>query len=79
MKAKRTYKDSLFRNIFNDKRRMQRIYKALTRKLIPLSDININYAKTASSCRNATTSNATASSLTMYAKKWPLARHCTRP
>ena len=41
MKAKRTYKDSLFRNIFNDKRRLQRIYKALTGKLIPLSDIKI--------------------------------------
>jgi len=41
MKAKRTYKDSLFRNIFNDKRRLQRIYRALTGKLIPLSDIRI--------------------------------------
>ena len=41
MKAKRTYKDSLFRDIFNDKRRLQQIYKALTGKLVPLKDIKI--------------------------------------
>lgn len=41
MKAKRTYKDSLFRDIFNDKRRLQQIYKALTGKLILLKDIKI--------------------------------------
>ncbi len=41
MKAKRTYKDSLFRNIFNDKKRLQGIYKALTGELVPLSDIKI--------------------------------------
>ena len=41
MKAKRTYKDSLFRDIFNDKRRLQQIYQALTGKLIPLEDIKI--------------------------------------
>ena len=41
MKEKRTYKDSLFRDIFNDKRRLQQIYKALTGNLIPLKDIKI--------------------------------------
>ncbi|WP_029540961.1 Rpn family recombination-promoting nuclease/putative transposase [Selenomonas sp. AB3002] len=41
MKPKRTYKDSLFRDIFNDKRRLQRIYHALTGKLIPLNEIKI--------------------------------------
>lgn len=41
MKPKRTYKDSLFRDIFNDKRRLQRIYQALTGKLVPLKDIKI--------------------------------------
>lgn len=30
MKAKRTYKDSLFRHIFNDKKRLASLYKALT-------------------------------------------------
>ena len=41
MKAKRTYKDSLFRDIFNNKRRLQRIYEALTGTHISLSDITI--------------------------------------
>jgi len=41
MKAKRTYKDSLFRDIFNDKRRLQSIYMALTGNLVPLKDIKI--------------------------------------
>ena len=41
MKAKRTYKDSLFRDIFNNKRRLQQIYEALTGKHISLSDITI--------------------------------------
>ena len=41
MKAKRTYKDSLFRDIFNNKHRLQRIYEALTGKHVSLSDITI--------------------------------------
>ena len=41
MKPKRTYKDSLFRDIFNDKKRLQGIYKALTGNLIPLKEIKI--------------------------------------
>ncbi|MBQ1510741.1 MAG: Rpn family recombination-promoting nuclease/putative transposase [Selenomonadaceae bacterium] len=41
MKAKRIYKDSLFRDIFNDRRRLQRIYKALTGRLVTLKDIKI--------------------------------------
>lgn len=41
MKAKRTYKDSLFRDIFNDKKRLQAIYRALTGQLVPLADIKI--------------------------------------
>ena len=44
MKPKRTYKDSLFRNIFNDKKRLQHIYKALTGKLIPLKDIKRRFS-----------------------------------
>ena len=88
MKAKRTYKDSLFRNIFNDKRRLQRIYKALTGKLIPLSDIKITTLRGTffedikndiSFMAGNQHISATASSLTRYAPKWPLARLSTRP
>ena len=39
MKAKRTYKDSLFRDIFNDKKRLQSLYRALSGRMIPLQDI----------------------------------------
>ena len=41
MKPKRTYKDSLFRDIFNDRKRLQRIYKALTGEFVALKDIKI--------------------------------------
>lgn len=41
MKPKRTYKDSLFRDIFNNKKRLQGIYKALTGKVAPLNEIKI--------------------------------------
>lgn len=41
MKAKRTYKDSLFRHIFNDKKRLASLYKALTGETISLRDIRI--------------------------------------
>ena len=41
MKEKRTYKDSLFRDIFNDKRRLQGIYEALTGKRVPVREIQI--------------------------------------
>ena len=40
-KAKRTYKDSMFRDIFNDKKRLQRLFKALSGRLVPLRDIKI--------------------------------------
>lgn len=41
MKARRTYKDSLFRDIFNDKKRLQRIYYALTGEMVAVKDIKI--------------------------------------
>lgn len=41
MKAKRTYKDSLFRHIFNDKKRLASLYKALTGETISPRDIRI--------------------------------------
>ena len=41
MKPKRIYKDSLFRDIFNDKRRLQRLYLALTGKHTAAKDIRI--------------------------------------
>ncbi|MBO6245170.1 MAG: hypothetical protein J6N55_02680, partial [Anaerovibrio sp.] len=41
MKARRTYKDSLFRDIFNDKKRLQGIYYALTGEKVAVKDIKI--------------------------------------
>ena len=41
MKTKLTYKDSLFRDISNDKKRLQGIYRALTGQFLPLMDINL--------------------------------------
>ena len=41
MKPKRTYKDSLFRDIFNNKRRLQRLYLALTGKTAAIKDIRV--------------------------------------
>ena len=41
MKARRTYKDSLFRDIFNDKKRLQGIYYALTGEKVAIKDIEI--------------------------------------
>ena len=41
MKPKRTYKDSLFRDIFNNKKRLQDLYHALTGKHASLKDIRI--------------------------------------
>ena len=42
MKAKRTYKDSLFRNIFNNKVRLRNLYEALSGRKVNASDIHIN-------------------------------------
>ena len=42
MKAKRTYKDSLFRNIFNNKARLRNLYEALSGRKVNASDIHIN-------------------------------------
>jgi hypothetical protein len=41
MKPKRTYKDSLSRHIFNDKRRLASLYAALTGRSITPKDITI--------------------------------------
>ena len=41
MKPKRTYKDSLFRSIFNNKKRLASLYKALTGETIHPKDIRI--------------------------------------
>ena len=41
MNPKRTYKDSLFRDIFNNKKRLQGIYQALTGQFAPLKGIKI--------------------------------------
>ena len=41
MKPKRTYKDSMFRDIFNNKKRLQGIYHALTGQVVPLKEIKI--------------------------------------
>lgn len=41
MKPKRTYKDSLFRHIFNDKRRLARLYESLTGRKVAPRDIAI--------------------------------------
>ena len=42
MKAKRTYKDSLFRNIFNNKARLRNLYEALSGRKLAARDIHIN-------------------------------------
>lgn len=41
MKPKRTYKDSLFRDIFNDRKRLQGLYQALTGQPVSLRDIKL--------------------------------------
>ncbi len=41
MATKRNYKDSVFRDIFNNKRRLSRLYKALTGRDIPPKEIRI--------------------------------------
>ena len=41
MKPKRTYKDSLFRHIFNDKRRLASLYESLTGRKVAPRDIAI--------------------------------------
>ncbi|WP_432646450.1 transposase [Mitsuokella sp.] len=45
MKAKRSYKDSLFRHIFNDKARLASLYKGLTGREIDTKDITITTLK----------------------------------
>lgn len=45
MGTKRTYKDSLFRSIFKDKKRLSRLYKALSGNEISPKDISINTLK----------------------------------
>ena len=42
MKGKRNYKDSLFRNIFKDKRRLCSLYRALSGEDVSPDDITIN-------------------------------------
>lgn len=42
MQGKREYKDSLFRHIFNNKKRLASLYKALTGEVIRPRDIRIN-------------------------------------
>ncbi len=42
MKANRTYKDSLFRSIFNDPTRLASLYKAVSGRNVPPNDITIN-------------------------------------
>ncbi len=42
MEAKKTYKDSLFRAIFNDRARLARLYKALSGNEVSPEDIDIN-------------------------------------
>lgn len=41
MKPKRTYKDSLFHHIFNDKRRLASLYESLTGRKVAPRDIAI--------------------------------------
>lgn len=45
MKAKKNYRDSLFRNIFKDKKRLQSLYRALTGKTVPLDEMKVNTLK----------------------------------
>ena len=42
MPAKRTYKDSLFRNMFNNKARLRKLYRALSGCDVDTRDIEIN-------------------------------------
>lgn len=42
MQGKREYKDSLFRHIFNNKKRLASLYRALTSEVIRPRDIRIN-------------------------------------
>ena len=42
MQGKRNYKDSLFRNIFKDKKRLCSLYNALSGENISPKDITIN-------------------------------------
>lgn len=42
MKANRTYKDSLFRSIFNNPTRLASLYKAVSGRNVPPDDITIN-------------------------------------
>ena len=42
MGAKRNYKDSLFRHIFNHKARLRNLYEALSGRKVNASDIHIN-------------------------------------
>lgn len=42
MKGKRNYKDSLFRNIFKDKKRLCSLYKALSGEIVSPNDIKLN-------------------------------------
>lgn len=45
MKAKKNYRDSLFRNIFKDKNRLRSLYQALTGKDVSIKEIHINTLK----------------------------------
>lgn len=45
MQAKRKYKDSVFRHMFNDKQRLQSLYKALSGRDVPIDEITINTLK----------------------------------
>lgn len=45
MKAKRSYKDSLFRHIFSDKARLASLYKGLTGREVATKDITITTLK----------------------------------
>lgn len=45
MGAKKNYRDSLFRNIFKDKRRLKSLYESLSGKDIPVSEIRLNTLK----------------------------------
>ncbi len=42
METKQTYKDSLFRAIFNDQKRLAVLYKALSGNEVSPEEININ-------------------------------------
>ncbi len=42
MQAKRTYKDSLFRDIFNNKTRLRSLYRALSGRSVAARDIKMN-------------------------------------